>query len=338
MGKPHQTTSANLPHMSIFGMALCRATIAAGFDPYESSAMGLSSAYPISMSSLTPVAGCLAIIFPPQVLVLPIAALVAADSWLWVLATSFADFVVERLAAGVGGAVVLTLAVILGLKLTSERTRGLAMGLDLGRVVRGSCVCGGLVPAELWIATIVRFFHSLADEIKAFLLSTLLLFLAVEHQVAVVPIIPVKALYLHDGASCSTRQSSCSPSASVDSILVPTNIGFGVLAGWLHVRGSDAFWLPSVASLVLFSLSLYARSLTGTPELLVVLFILVVLVNGLAIGGGPDYTLAHTLHLGHDDIRYGAANLLATFRGFGGSSGTAIGWWLWLFHRLPKVL
>lgn len=125
--------------------------------------------------------------------------------------------------------------------------------------------------------------------------------------------------------------------AAAGSILIPTNVGFGLgglLVGWLHVRRSGAFWLPSMASLALFSLSLCALSLAGTAELSVAVFILVVLVNGLATGGVLNYTLAHTLHLSHSDTQYMSTSLIATFRGFGGSFGTAIGGGI--FYRLLR--
>lgn len=125
--------------------------------------------------------------------------------------------------------------------------------------------------------------------------------------------------------------------AAAGSILIPTNIGFGVggvLVGWLHVRRDGAFWLPSIISLCLFAGSLYGLSLSASPEPSVMLFILAVLVNGLTTGAGVNYTLAHTLHLSHDDIRYVSTSLLATFRGFGGSFGTAIGGGI--FYRLLR--
>lgn len=121
------------------------------------------------------------------------------------------------------------------------------------------------------------------------------------------------------------------------SILIPTNLGFGlggIIVGWLHVRRNGAFWLPSIVSLIFFSVSLYALSLVATPDLPVALFIVVVLVNGLATGAGLNYTLAHILHLSHKDTRYITTSLLGTFRGFGGSFGTAIGGGI--FYRLLR--
>ncbi|KAJ3462786.1 hypothetical protein MRS44_007572 [Fusarium solani] len=215
--------------------------------------------------------------------------------------------------------------------------------------------------AILLTTTIVLFLYGLADKIQILplilSLITLTFFLIVEYYLAADPVIPIKVLSsrgillscLAQTGFMSARWSvlfyapifmlavrGAAPAAA-GSILIPTNIGFGlggVLVGWLHVRRSGAFWLPSMASLALFSLSLCALSLAGTPELPVVVFILVVFVNGMATGGVLNYTLAHTLHLSHDDTQYIATSLIATFRGFGGSFGTAIGGGI--FYRLLR--
>ncbi|KAM5352187.1 hypothetical protein ACJ41O_004910 [Fusarium nematophilum] len=401
------------------GMTLIQGAIAAQLDAYEAApAMWFSSAYLIAMSSLTPVTGRLATIFPPRSLVVPVATLVAAGSLLCALASSFVGFVLGRVVAGAGGAGVLTLVVVLGLELTSDKTRGLVMGLVNAGFTAGVCfgaiVYGWMMPVIGWrpifwiqvplaliaglglylsipstldsdgaarkglvgerlarvdylgavllITTIVLFLSGLADEIEflplALSLVTLSLFLAVEFHAAVDPIIPVKVLSSRGVLlSClaqlglmSARWSillyapifmlavrGATPAAA-GSILIPTNVGFGlggVLVGWLHVRRSGAFWLPSIASLTLFSLSLYALSLGGaTAGLPDGLFILAVLVNGLATGAVFNYTLAHILHLSHEDTHYVATSLLATFRGFGGSFGTAIGGGI--FYRLLR--
>ena len=112
------------------------------------------------------------------------------------------------------------------------------------------------------------------------------------------------------------------------SILIPTNIGFGsggLLVGWLHIHRSGSFWLPSLVSLACFGVTLLGLSLVGTPSSLAWLFILDVVLNGLATGAALNYTLAHLLHLSHQDTHFVTSSLLATFRGFGGSFGTAIG-------------
>ncbi|KAF5011424.1 hypothetical protein FDECE_2487 [Fusarium decemcellulare] len=398
------------------GMTLIQGAVAAELHAYEASAMWFSSAYFIPMSSLTPLGGSLASIFPARTLVLPVAAFIATGCLLCASATSFAVFVAGRVVAGIGAAGVMTLAVILGLDLTSEKTRGLVLGLinagfTLG-VSFGAIVYGGLMPVIGWrplfwiqvpcalvaglglfgsipksassggvlnssvkeklaridylgavllTTTIVLFLYGLADEIQILFLGlslvALVLFLAVEYYVAADPVIPIKVLSsrgillscLAQLGFMSARWSvlfyapvfmlavrGATPAAA-GSILIPSNIGFGlggVLVGWLHIRRNGAFWLPSIASVALFSLSVYALSLVGTTGLPVLLFILAVFVNGLATGGALNYTLVHTLHLSHGDTQYIATSLIATFRGFGGSFGTAIGGGI--FYRLLR--
>lgn len=125
--------------------------------------------------------------------------------------------------------------------------------------------------------------------------------------------------------------------AIAGSILIPTNLGFGaggVIVGWLHVRRHGAFWLPSIISLALFGITLFALSLVGTTTAPAWSFILIVFLNGLATGGSLNYTLAHLLHLTRPGEHFISTSLLNTFRGFGGSFGTAIGGGV--FYRLLR--
>ncbi|CAM1501024.1 Fc.00g101860.m01.CDS01 [Cosmosporella sp. VM-42] len=397
------------------GMTMVQGKIAEDLQAYEA-AMWFTSAYLIPMSSLAPVAGRLATIFPPRSLVLPVSVFIALGSLVCARATTFGAFIAGRVIAGLGGAGVLTLAVILVLELTSKKTRGVFVGLvnagfTLG-VSFGAVVYGALLPVIGWrplfmvqvpfavvaglgvylsmpamdsggktktgsvkqrlaridylgaillTLTIVLFLYGLAGDIQALplvmSLVTLLLFVTVEYRIAADPIIPLKVLSSRGVLlSClaqlglmSARWSvlfyapifmlavrGASPAAA-GSVLLPTNFGFGlggVIVGWLHVRRSGAFWLPSIMSVAFFSASLYALSLVATPHPSVAAFIVVVLVNGLAIGAGLNYTLAHILHLSHEDTQYVTTSLLATFRGFGGSFGTAIGGGI--FYRLLR--
>lgn len=116
--------------------------------------------------------------------------------------------------------------------------------------------------------------------------------------------------------------------AAAGSVLIPTNFGFGlsgVVVGALHVRRNGAFWLPTLLSLALFSITLYALSAVTDPAAPLAAFIGLIFGNGLATGAGFNYTLAHLLHLSHRDTQYVTSSLLGTFRGFGGSFGAAIG-------------
>lgn len=209
--------------------------------------------------------------------------------------------------------------------------------------------------------SIVMFLYAIADEIQMIPLCLapviLFLFLAVEYYVVADPIIPVKVLSSRGILfSCFAQLGLMiarwsvlfyapifmlavrgSSPAAAGSILIPTNLGFGlggILVGWLHVRRSGAFWLPSISALAVFTASTYVLSVISTTSLPLVLFLLVVLANGLATGGGVNYTLAHILHLSHDDTRYIATSLLGTFRGSGSSFGTAVAGGI--FYRLLR--
>ncbi|KAM0448578.1 hypothetical protein ACHAQK_000562 [Fusarium lateritium] len=213
----------------------------------------------------------------------------------------------------------------------------------------------------LLTTSIVMFLYAIADEIQMIPLclapAILLLFLAVEYYLVADPIIPVKVLSSRGILfSCFAQLGLMiarwsvlfyapifmlavrgSSPAAAGSILIPTNLGFGlggILVGWLHVRRSGAFWLPSISALAVFTISTYVLSIISTTSLPLVLFLLVVLVNGLATGGGVNYTLAHILHLSHDDTRYIATSLLGTFRGSGSSFGTAVAGGI--FYRLLR--
>ncbi|KAL4725251.1 hypothetical protein ACLX1H_007398 [Fusarium chlamydosporum] len=215
--------------------------------------------------------------------------------------------------------------------------------------------------AGLLTTSIVLFLYAIADEIQIVPLCLapviLLLFLAVEVYVVADPIIPIKVLSSRGILfSCFAQLGlmiarwsvlfyapifmlavrGSSPAAS-GSILIPTNLGFGlggILVGLLHVRRSGAFWLPSISALTIFTISTYTLSLISTTGLSLALFLVVVLINGLATGGGVNYTLAHILHLSYDDTRYIATSLLGTFRGSGSSFGTAVAGGI--FYRLLR--
>lgn len=129
--------------------------LAEDLDAYEA-AMWFTSAYLIPMSSLAPVTGRLATIFPARNLVLPVAAFIATGSLVCSRATTFGAFIAGRVIAGVGGAGVLTLAVIVVLELTSKKTRGVYVGMvnacfTFG-VSFGAVVFGALLPIIGWVS------------------------------------------------------------------------------------------------------------------------------------------------------------------------------------------
>ena len=121
---------------------------------------------------------------------------------------------------------------------------------------------------------------------------------------------------------------SWSPSAA-GSILIPTNGGFaigGLLVGWLHIRRSGSFYIPSLVVYALFPLTLVALAgIASTHDGSVVLYVAIVFVNGFVTGAALNYTLAHLLHLTPSATHYVATSLIATFRGFAGSFASAVG-------------
>lgn len=211
------------------------------------------------------------------------------------------------------------------------------------------------------VLTISLFLYGLSGDIQylPLLLSALGLavFLAIEFRVAADPVIPVTILSSRPVLlSCVAQLFFMSirwtllyyapifvlavrgaAPAVAGSILIPTNIGFGsggVVVGWLHVRRSGAFWLPSIVALSCFAATMFGLSLISTAESPLWSFVLAVLLNGLATGATLSYTLAHLLHLSDPEEHFISTSLLGTFRGFGGSFGTAIGGGV--FYRLLR--
>ena len=116
--------------------------------------------------------------------------------------------------------------------------------------------------------------------------------------------------------------------AIAGSVLIPTNAGFGsggLIVGWLHVRRAGSFWLPCIVSICLFGVALFGLSFTSNASTPAWLYVVTVFLNGFCTGAALNYTLAHLLHLSTPETHFIATSLLATFRGFAGSFGTAIG-------------
>ncbi|KAI1308611.1 major facilitator superfamily domain-containing protein [Xylaria venustula] len=201
-------------------------------------------------------------------------------------------------------------------------------------------------------ATIVLFLFGLSGKIEpvplASSLGALVVFILVEKYVATDPIVPLTVLQ-NRGAllSCVSQLGfmaarwtvlfytpmtalavfGFNPAAS-GSILIPTNLGFGLgglLVGALHIRRSGSFWGPSVLCFGLFGISLLALSVSSTRDTPFALYIAIIFVNGLFTGGALNYTMSHLLHLTLPETHYVATSLLGTFRGFAGSFGSAIG-------------
>ena len=89
---------------------------------------------------------------------------------------------------------------------------------------------------------------------------------------------------------------------------------------------TDLYTSPSLIVYVIFPLTLIALAiLASTPSSSATLYVLAVFTNGFATGAALNYTLAHLLHLTPSSTHYIATSLIATFRGFAGSFGSAIG-------------
>jgi len=116
--------------------------------------------------------------------------------------------------------------------------------------------------------------------------------------------------------------------AAAGSILIATNGGFalgGILVGVFHIRRQGSFYLACVTVYLLFPITLVGIALLSTAAASSSLYILLLFLNGLTVGAAMNYTLAHLLHLTPASTHYIATSLIATFRGFAGSFGSAIG-------------
>ncbi|CZT16729.1 related to MFS multidrug transporter [Ramularia collo-cygni] len=116
--------------------------------------------------------------------------------------------------------------------------------------------------------------------------------------------------------------------SSAGGLLIPTNLGFavgGLLIGWVHIRRQGSFYLPTLITYALFPITLLLLALLTRGDSSTVLFIAVLFLSGLVTGAALNYGMAHVLHLTPKETHYVATALLATFRGFAGSFGSAIG-------------
>lgn len=116
--------------------------------------------------------------------------------------------------------------------------------------------------------------------------------------------------------------------ASAGSILIPTNAGFavgGLVVGIFHVKRQGSFYIPTLIVYAIFPLTLVALALISTPDSNPIAYLLTVFTGGFVTGAALNYNLAHLLHLTPPSTHYIATSLLATFRGFAGSFGSAIG-------------
>ncbi|KAJ4511543.1 hypothetical protein HRR83_004419 [Exophiala dermatitidis] len=122
--------------------------------------------------------------------------------------------------------------------------------------------------------------------------------------------------------------------------LIPTNLGFGLgglLAGWLHIRRSGSFYVSTLLTFGLFSLSMFAVSWISTPDSNIYLYLAVLFFNGLLVGALLNYSLAHVLHLTHPATHIIVIPLNAMFRSLSGSFGSSVSGGLFL-RTLQRTL
>lgn len=116
--------------------------------------------------------------------------------------------------------------------------------------------------------------------------------------------------------------------ASAGSILIPTNAGFaagGLLVGWLHIRRQGSFYAPTLVVYIVFPLTMILLAALSMHDSNPWFYVIDILFSGAVTGAALNYNLAHLLHLTPKSTHYVATSLLATFRGFSGSFGSAIG-------------
>jgi hypothetical protein len=126
--------------------------------------------------------------------------------------------------------------------------------------------------------------------------------------------------------------------AAAGSILIPTNAGFatgGILAGVFHIKREGSFYVHSIVAMALWPITMAVIALISTPTSPMALYMCLVFLNGLITGAALNYTLVHLLHLTLPEVHPIIISLLATFRGFAGSFGSAIGGGLFgrVLHR-----
>ncbi|KAJ2903547.1 major facilitator superfamily domain-containing protein [Zalerion maritima] len=138
-----------LQAINMSGMPMAQSTIAEDLNAYDN-AMWFTTSYIIAMSCFGPIVGRLAgAIFSPRVLIAGASTIFAIGGALTSAAHSFGTLVAGRVVAGMGGAGILTLGIILVIQLVSDKRRGLfigfvnlcfTVGLSLGAVVFGAVV------------------------------------------------------------------------------------------------------------------------------------------------------------------------------------------------------
>ena len=98
-----------------------------------------------------------------------------------------------------------------------------------------------------------------------------------------------------------------------------------MIPGAVHIRRAGSFWGSCLVIFALFPITIGLLAHVATDTNPVWAVVLVVFVNGLLAGAALNYTLAHVLHLVLPEVRFIVMSLLATFRAFSATFGSAIG-------------
>lgn len=116
--------------------------------------------------------------------------------------------------------------------------------------------------------------------------------------------------------------------AKAGSMIVPTNIGFavgGLTAGYFHIRRDGSFYTACLVIFALFSSTELALALSASDTTPIWILLAFIFANGLFAGAALNYTLIHVLFLVPDHVKFIVTSLMATFRGFAATFGSAIG-------------
>lgn len=82
---------------------------------------------------------------------------------------------------------------------------------------------------------------------------------------------------------------------------------------------------PTITAFTIFAFAVALLAFLATPSSPAILIVTTTALIGLATGAALTYTVPHLLHLTAPRQHFVATSLIATFRAFAGSFGTAIG-------------
>lgn len=394
---------------NITTVSTTQSDIAADLDAFSNTPW-LTSAYMISVASLTPVGGRLSQIFSLRAILSLSSLLISTGLLITATSQTFPVFIVGRVVTGLGSALIYSTQTIIVLELSSKKRRGLLIGcvyttVTVG-IAAGAIIAGAMAPRFGWrslyyiqspicfvlapvlylsipstgqdkdskpesfktrlsridylgiltmTAANVLLLYSLSTPNVSYTyiaisLVLFVIFLKVEATPAITtePIVPVSIVrsrgVLLSGISSTGIMMArwailfylpvygiavrgWSP-AEGGVIMIPTNAGFalgGLLVGWLHIRKATSYYISSLVISILFMLSVLLIAVLSTPNSSVVLYAIVIFINGFTCGAFLNYTVSHVLHLTSPSTHYIVTSLISTFRSTAGSFGSAIG-------------